>query len=205
MDKSFISAQISKINSEKAKSLHQEMLSDFQKENFAKFYANPFSLRPSAVMICLFEKDNHQKTLMIERTKVGAHSGEISFPGGKCEDSDSDNIETAIRETKEEIGIKIPRENILGILSKVEIPVSKFIVSPVVSQIDNATNFSLSENEVKKVLVVDIEELASSRTEHSVTIGNKSYVVPCFYYNNNVIWGASAMMINELLWVLGRF
>ena len=110
----------------------EKVLSDFQRMYFARYYANPFPLRKSAVMILLFVRDGRLKTIMIERTDIGVHAGQISFPGGKAEPSDADSIETAIRETMEEIGVRVRREDVIGDLPPVKVPVSKFEIFPVV-------------------------------------------------------------------------
>ena len=135
--------------------------------------------------------------IMIERTNVGVHAGQISFPGGKCESDDTDNICTSIRETAEEIGIKVDRNDVIGELPPVKVPVSKFEIFPVVAFMDGIENFTISECEVKKVLEVDIENLYKSLGNNEVTIAEEKYDVPSFVCEDSVVWGASAMILDR--------
>lgn len=179
------------------------MLSDFQHMHFARYYANPFPLRKSAVMILLFVREGRLKTIMIERTNIGVHAGQISFPGGKSEPSDTDSVCTAIRETEEEIGILVNRSDIIGELPSVKVPVSKFEIFPVVAFVENLGDFVCSENEVKRVIEVDLEDLKASFSIRPATVAGKQYEVPSFLCGNSVIWGATAMIVAELFSVMG--
>ncbi len=202
MDKSILSLKFLNYNRENAKQYATEMLSDFQRMHFDRYYANPFPLRESAVMILLFVRNGRLKTIMIERTDVGKHAGQISFPGGKTEPIDADSIETAIRETAEEIGVVVSRNDIVGELPSVKVPVSSFEIFPVVAFVDGVEAFKTSESEVKKVLEVDVEDLRVSLSDRPVMVAGKQYEVPSFLCGNSVVWGATAMIVAELFSVL---
>ncbi len=174
------------------------ILSDFQRIYFEQYYANPFPLRKSAVLILLFVRDGRLKTIMIERTDVGVHAGQVSFPGGKAEPTDADSIDTALRETEEEIGIVVSRSDVVGELPPVKVPVSKFEIFPVVAFVDGVGDFVRSESEVKRVLEVDLEDLKASFSTRSVTVAGKQYDVPSYVCGSSVVWGASAMILAEL-------
>lgn len=181
----------------------EKVLSDFQRMYFARYYDNPFPLRKSAVMILLFVRDGRLKTIMIERTDIGVHAGQISFPGGKAEPSDADSIDTAIRETIEEIGINVNRADVIGELPPVKVPVSSFEIFPVVAFVDGIGDFKTSESEVKKVLEVDIEDMRKSLGTRPVTVAGKQYEVPSFLCGNSVVWGATSMIVAEMMKVIG--
>lgn len=202
MDRSVLSLMFKNFSREEAEKCAEKMLSDFQRMHFERYYANPFPLRKSAVMILLFVRDGRLKSIMIERTDIGKHAGQISFPGGKTEPSDTDSIETAIRETMEEIGIRMKREDVIGELPPVKVPVSSFEIFPVVAFVDEIGDFKTSESEVKKVLEVDVENLRTSLDDRLVTVAGKQYEVPSFASGNSVIWGATSMVVAELFSVL---
>ena len=202
MDRSTLSSRFANYSQEEVQKSTEKMLSDFQRMHFARYYANPFPLRKSAVMILLFVRDGKLKTIMIERSDFGKHAGQISFPGGKSEPSDTDSTDTAIRETTEEIGIHVRREDIIGKLPPVKVPVSSFEIFPVVAFMDGIENFTMSENEVKKVLEVDFENLRSSLAVRPINVAGKEYEVPSFACENSVVWGATAMIVAELFSVL---
>jgi 8-oxo-dGTP pyrophosphatase MutT (NUDIX family) len=202
MDKSFFVSRFLNYSRQEVEKRAAEMLSGFQKMHFERYYANPFPLRKSAVMIMLFVKNGRLETIMIERTDIGKHAGQISFPGGKSEPSDADSIETAIRETFEEIGVKVSRGDVVGELPSVKIPVSGFEVFPVVAFVNEIGDFTKSDGEVKKVLEVDIEGFRSSLSERLVTVSGKQYEVPSYLAGNSIVWGATAMIMSELLCVI---
>ncbi len=203
MDRSVLSSMFENFSREEAEKCTEKMLSDFQRMHFERYYANPFPLRKSAVMILLFIRDGRLKTIMIERTDMGVHAGQISFPGGKSEPSDIDIIDTAIRETKEEIGINVNRADVVGELPPVKVPVSSFEIFPVVAFVDGIGDFKTSESEVKKVLEVDIEDMRKSLGTRPVMVAGKQYEVPSFLCGNSVVWGATAMIVAEMMKVIG--
>ena len=135
---------------------------------------------------------------MIERTDVGVHAGQVSFPGGKTEPTDADSIDTALRETMEEIGIVVSRSDVVGELPPVKVPVSKFEIFPVVAFVEGVGDFVRSESEVKRVLEVDLEELEASFSIRRVIVAGKQYDVPSYICGSSVVWGASAMILAEL-------
>lgn len=198
MDKSVLSLMFKDFDREEVEKCTDKMLSDFQRMHFERYYANPFPLRKSAVMILLFVRDGRLKSIMIERTDIGKHAGQISFPGGKAEPLDADSIATAIRETMEEIGISVQRADVIGELPPVKVPVSSFEIFPVVAFVDGIGDFKTSESEVKKVLEVDIEDMRSSLDNRSVTVAGKQYEVPSYLCGNSVVWGATAMIVAEM-------
>jgi 8-oxo-dGTP pyrophosphatase MutT (NUDIX family) len=161
--------------------------------------------RSSAVAIILFEnRRGTLSTIITQRQEYnGTHSGQISFPGGKYEPTDKNLLQTAIRECNEEIGIDIREDVLLGQLSQVYIPVSQFLIEPFVFFSKKASfDYHLSEREVATIHEIDLEELFAPQSviKKDVTYPNGLILkdVPHFQQNRIEIWGATALMLNEL-------
>ena len=158
--------------------------------------------RPSAVLILLFPNEQQQTSvLLIERmTYNGHHSGQIALPGGKAEPEDSDLQATALREFFEETGADVS-PTVIGKLTPVYIPVSKFMVQPFVSYVEQRPNFSASAYEVNALIEWEINHLLNpdviKETIIEPTPGYK-LKTPYFDVQGKVLWGATAMMLNEL-------
>ncbi len=162
--------------------------------------------KPSAVLILIYPNHNHKTSvLLIERTTYnGHHSGQIAFPGGKAELTDSSLEETALREFFEETGSD-ETPIIIGKLTPVYIPVSGFMVQPFVSYIHQKPNFYKNNFEVNVLIEWEIEQLLNSDNLKETTIEpipGSSIKTPYFDVNGKVLWGATAMMLNELKWLL---
>lgn len=174
-----------------------------------KVLANSYesqNYRPSAVLILLYPNEQQQTSvLLIERmTYDGHHSGQIALPGGKVEPNDIDLQATALREFFEETGSDTT-PTIIGKLTPVYIPVSKFMVQPFVSYVEQKPNFSASAYEVNELIEWEINHLLNPGIIKETTIeptpGFK-LKTPYFDVQGKVLWGATAMMLNELKWVL---
>lgn len=162
--------------------------------------------RPSAVLILLFPNEQNQiSVLLIERmTYNGHHSGQIAFPGGKAEQTDVDLQATALREFFEETGAD-ETPTVIGQLTPVYIPVSKFMVQPFVSYLEKKPNFSASAYEVNELIEWEINHLLNPDIIKETTIEpTPGYKIktPYFDVQGKVLWGATAMMLNELKWLL---
>lgn len=164
--------------------------------------------RPSAVLILLFPNEQNQTSvLLIERmTYNGHHSGQIAFPGGKAEPDDLDLQATALREFFEETGADVT-PTVIGKLTPVYIPVSKFMVQPFVSFVEQKPNFLASAYEVNELIEWEINHLLNPEIIKETTIEpTPGYKIktPYFDLQGKVLWGATAMMLNELKRVLCR-
>ena len=166
------------------------------------------SARLAAVMALFFPRQSDWHVALIQRTthEKDQHSGQISFPGGRHETSDPDLRYTALRETEEEIGLKAQNINILGDLSPLYIPVSNFLVHPCVGYIDYTPSFQPDPREVASVLELPFSQFLSKDAIHHTNLllpGNRLLEnVPHFNINEQVIWGATAMMMSELVSVV---
>ncbi|HFS67464.1 MAG TPA: CoA pyrophosphatase [Flavobacteriia bacterium] len=158
--------------------------------------------RDAAVLVLLYPNANNKiQILLTKRASYnGAHSGQISFPGGKKDTSDLNLKQTALRETKEETGIILQPENILKKLSKTYIPPSNFWVYPFLA-IQHKTPHFKPNYEVEKILEIPLKELLDDRNlicKNITTSYMKNAKVPCFKINNEIIWGATAMILSEV-------
>ena len=161
----------------------------------------------SAVLILLFPENGKLKTVVIQRSVYdGIHSGQISFPGGKVEITDKDFEATALRETFEEIGVKAEAIEIIGRLTDFYISPSNFLVKVFVGFTFQKPAFIPDKKEVQSILVVDMDEFYDinniAEKEFYSTSRKTAVYAPCFLVNGLEIWGATAMMLSELLDVL---
>ncbi len=159
--------------------------------------------KKAAVLSLLYPNvnDEMQMVFMLRKTYEGVHSNQISFPGGKVELED-DNLETtALRETFEEIGVSSNDISVLKELTDVYIPPSNFLVKPFLGISKVRPNFILEEKEVERLIEIPLKSILSNSSITTKEITN-SYVkglsVPAFEFNNEVVWGATAMMLSEI-------
>lgn len=156
-----------------------------------------------AAVLMLFYPDNNNNTRMvlILRNKYnGVHSNQISFPGGKMEKEDENLELTALRETYEEIGVKSSSINVVNKLSSVYIPPSNFKVQPFVGFSENNLVFKADKKEVSAIITPLFEELINSKIVKSkVLVNGTTQLVPSYLIDNQVLWGATAMMVYEFI------
>ncbi len=155
-----------------------------------------------AVLALLSPDNTHSRiTFILRQNYNGVHSGQISFPGGGFEESDENFEKTAVRETFEEIGIPENEIKIVGALSQLYIPPSNFLVQPYLGFIPEKPVYNPDIKEVKEVFDLSVEELLNERSFQVKPIQTKTKLidVPCFIAQNRMIWGATAMILNELL------
>ncbi len=162
----------------------------------------------SAVLILLYPKNRKVCTVMIKRPIYdGVHSGQIAFPGGKKEVDDFDLIQTALRETKEEIGVNQDDIRVIGELTQLYIPPSNFNVLPIIAYTNSEPNFILEKNEVDRIIEIDIDDFANPKNRMHKKILSRNNIrlsVICYFIQNEIIWGASAMIISEFVEIVKR-
>lgn len=142
--------------------------------------------------------------LILRPTYSGVHSGQVAFPGGKMEEFDKNIIETALRETHEEIGVWVDQSHVIGRLSDIYIPSSNSLVSPVVALIEKPM-YHINPHEVVEVIEVSLDDLINPDTRKIAQIeipGRGIVDAPSYQINGHIIWGATAMMISELIVLL---
>ena len=156
-------------------------------------------------MVLLFERDGDWWIPLMKRPEYnGHHSGQVSFPGGKKEKIDQSLVETAFRETWEEVGIQKNQIELLGNLSELFIIASNFKVLPTVGLLDAPPLYTPDEKEVESILEVSLSALKDPklRGEETMHFGQYTIQSPYFDVDGHVVWGATAMMLSELLIVI---
>ena len=164
-------------------------------------------VKKAAVLILLYPNGDSLSIVFIRRPKyIGIHSGQISLPGGKMEQNDSDLAVTALREAEEEIGINRNDVEILGQLSPLFIPVSNMLVSPVIGYVAAKPVFYAQQGEVVELIETSIEEfLRPGVIQDKIKIIRFTRaIVPYYNIHGYHIWGATAMIISEFTEVLQR-
>ncbi|MCL7763742.1 CoA pyrophosphatase [Polaribacter sp. Z014] len=156
-----------------------------------------------AAVLALFYPNRKNETcfLLTQRASYkGAHSAQISFPGGKLDKTDRDLENTALRETFEEVGVAEASIEIIRELTDVYIPPSNFLATPFLGFTNERPNFILNY-EVEQTIEVLLRDLLNETNISSVNM-NTSYMdnieVPCFKLEDYIVWGATAMMLSEI-------
>lgn len=158
--------------------------------------------REGAVLVLLYEQNGDLVLPLTQRTEtVELHKGQISLPGGAREPQDKTLIDTALRETNEELGIPREKIELLGALTPLYIPVSSFCVYPYVGYAKEVFSLQFDPKEVQRVIEVPLELLldASTRQVEIHFRDNQRFEVPVYRIASHRVWGATAMILAEFL------
>ena len=171
-------------------------MADMMKEKMAH-------AKKAAVMV-LFYPDSLQRTnvvLILRKTYKGVHSAQIGFPGGKVEKEDKSLLESAVRETEEEVGVKRHDIDVLKSLSNVYIPPSNYSVYPFIGVLEYTPCFVKQDDEVEDILEISLMDLLSDSsivTRPVKTSYDIDVEVPAFLFKGHTVWGATAMILSEV-------
>lgn len=186
----------------------QMLMAPASRNQQMKAFPENFQGTPSSVLILFFPDNGQIKIPFIKRPQYdGVHSGQIAFPGGKFEEEDNSLQTTALREANEEVGIDPARVSIIGNLTSLFIPPSRFNVLPVVAYTHEKPDFVADENEVDRIILISLDELLDehNHTQKKIRISDGFHLdVPCLYIQGHVIWGATAMILSELIEVIKK-
>ncbi len=161
--------------------------------------------RPGGVIVLLYEDEGIVKFPLIKRPDyVGPHGGQVSLPGGKAEPGEN-TVQAALRECEEEIGVPEDDIQVLGKLSDFLITASNYVVTPVIAAISYKPVFIPDPYEVSRILETPLAEMVDNhaiKEKEILVAGSYRMMAPHFELANEVVWGATAMMLNELRVVL---
>ena len=162
----------------------------------------PSPTRPAAALVLLYPIDARVHLVLTRRAEtLGTHAGQISLPGGAV-DPDETIEAAALREAREEIGVGAgPR--VVGRLTALHIPVSNFALHPVLAVADRRPRFAAAAGEVARILEAPLDTLRGSRRRGWGWRGTEMIAVPYFEVLGERVWGATAMVLGELIHLLG--
>lgn len=182
---------------------HQKMLPPGRR---LKTHENERSqVKPSGVLLLLFPENGNIYLCMIKRpSTMTHHPGQISFPGGKVEKEDLSAEMAALREAHEEVGIDPAYVKIVGKLSELYVEVSRFLIYPFIAWTDKRPDFIVNKSEVDELILLPINDLVANETimETDMETITGRLRVKYYPFNSQIIWGATAMILSELIEIL---
>lgn len=156
-----------------------------------------------AAVLAMIVPDQYEEACLVLIQRSGGqdvHAGQISFPGGKCEPGET-LMETAVRETLEEVGISGDKIKIHGALTTLYIPPSRFLVHPYLASLEVMPDYLINTEEVARVLEIPLRYFLQNDSIQTSQFGSaRGYQISAPYYEweSLKIWGATAMMISEI-------
>ncbi|MDC7993831.1 NUDIX hydrolase [Altibacter sp. HG106] len=159
--------------------------------------------KKAAVMVLFYPgaKEETHMILILRKTYKGVHSNQVGFPGGKVEPEDTSLEDTALRETEEEVGVPIASVEVVTALTDIYIPPSHYVVQPYLGITRKRPQFIAQEEEVEALIEVPVREFLDPEVliEQQITTSYATNIqVPAFLLGGHVVWGATAMMLNEV-------
>ncbi|MEN9958628.1 MAG: hypothetical protein RLZZ474_872 [Bacteroidota bacterium] len=158
----------------------------------------------AVVAIIIQEPNQESKIVLIKRnTYDGHHSAQMAFPGGKLDDSDASLRHTAIREVEEEIGIKLSEEDLIE-LPRHWVHVSNFLIQPYYVLINKNLEYRMNKREINRIFEIPVAffKQPDSLDYHELPFMQEQITAPRFYYESEEIWGATAIMLYQLIQLL---
>lgn len=161
---------------------------------------NAYQSYADASVLIAITKETQPKILLTKRAShLNKHAGEVSFPGGKREPNDTDDIGVALRETAEEIGL-IPSS--VELLGELAVQTSKYglSVKPIVGFIPVNSPLVAEPNEIERIFFIDLAELLTAEfMPYQITYAGQQLRVPSFQLEGEIIWGLTAKMLVDLM------
>ncbi len=159
------------------------------------------NLRPSAVLVPIFEKNSEPYLLLTKRTEqVSTHKGQIAFPGGAYDSEDYHLQTTAIRETEEEIGLPPDHIQIIAELDDTITP-TQFHITPFAGKIEYPETWKINEYEIAELIEVPLSHLLDNRNHRTGfrEFQTKIYEIHFYDFNDHVIWGVTGLILFQFL------
>ena len=198
-----------KLSNLNSKTSQIKLAPSFRKE-FIKLNSNKLlNSKKAAVTAALYADDSNlvRLILILRNTYNGVHSNQIGFPGGRVEEDDKTLFDTAIRETFEEIGIAVEKNELIRELKEIYIPPSNFNAYPFLVLLNHPPSFVKDDKEVKEIITIDLDSLLNCKiTQTLIPVPTKlnelntqnDVLVPTFKLAGYNVWGATAMMLSEI-------
>lgn len=163
----------------------------------------PEETKKSGVLVLLYPHPSQTLNLVLmKRAEDGrTHGGQISFPGGRWEETDRDYIDTALREAEEEVGVPKDQVEVIGQLTDLYIPPSNFMVYPTLGIAHQRPQFIPDPVEVAEVIEVELSTFLTEAGRGSYEINHRlgfQFQTPGYDVKGHTVWGATAMILSEL-------
>ena len=187
-----------------AKQLNDAIRKDPSSDGFSEVeLTEETRLKCAAVLIPLVWHDEQWHLLYTRRTDtVESHKGQVSFPGGACDEGETTPEQTALREAEEEIGLDAGDVRVLGRLSNL-ITITYFRVTPVIGVVKWPTVFRVGEHEVARIFTIPLAWLANSSNRWEFEMPGRARSLIAYHpYDGELLWGATARMTVDFLKVL---
>jgi 8-oxo-dGTP pyrophosphatase MutT (NUDIX family) len=185
--------------------LHEAQAGSSASQEYAEMAVDSATrLKCAAVLVPLVFQQDEWHVLFTRRTEqVESHKGQVSFPGGACDEGETTPEQTALREAEEEIGICPAEVDVLGRLSRM-VTVSSFRVSPIVGVIPFPYAFKVASVEVARVFTIPLMWLANRNNYWEFSLGDSDKSLIAYHpYDGELLWGATARMTVNFLRTLG--
>jgi len=156
----------------------------------------------AAVLVPLFRADGGRQLHIVltrRRADLRRHAGEIAFPGGRKDFEDASLEQTALREAEEEIGLTREQVSVIGELRPTSTFATNYVIHPFVASVPEGVAWRVSAKEVDAVLELPLEDVRASRTTTTLERRGITFQTGAFVLDGNVIWGATARIIEDLL------
>jgi 8-oxo-dGTP pyrophosphatase MutT (NUDIX family) len=163
---------------------------------------SPEHLRPASVLIPFYEHENGLSLIFTMRPDYpGVHGAQISFPGGKEDTEDEDELATALRETEEEIGVKRDDIEVWGGLSTQLTETSRYWITPFVGQIPYPYQFEPDQTEVERLIIIPFDHILDPETYTYGDFDFRGFSIPSHMYTfgEDVIWGLTARILKNFI------
>ncbi len=155
---------------------------------------------PAAVLLPIYYKRGQYYILFIRRTdKVKVHRGEISFPGGAREEKDKTLLDTARRESAEEIGLKSEDIEILGELDDEVSMTTHYVIATFVALIPCPYQFKVDGEETEEIIEVPLAALLDTASSEEKVSGGELVTSYSYQYRDKIIWGTTARILKKFL------